>query len=61
MDIRPESVPGVPDSMLDPKNTWSDPDAYDQQAKKLASLFVQNFTRYPEAAPEIVAAGPIVD
>lgn len=57
----PESVPGVPDSMLDPKNTWSDPAAYDQQAKKLASLFVKNFARYPEAAPEIAAAGPIVD
>jgi phosphoenolpyruvate carboxykinase (ATP) len=57
----PESVPGVPDSMLDPKNTWSDREAYDQQAKKLASLFVKNFTRYPEAAPEIVAAGPNVD
>lgn len=57
----PESVPGVPDRMLDPKNTWSDPAAYDQQAKKLASLFVQNFARYPEAAPEIAAAGPIAD
>lgn len=57
----PESVPGVPDRMLDPKNTWSDPAAYDQQAKKLASLFVKNFARYPEAAPEIAAAGPIVD
>ncbi len=57
----PESVPGVPDSMLDPKNTWSDREAYDQQAKKLAGLFVKNFTRYPEAAPEIVAAGPNVD
>jgi phosphoenolpyruvate carboxykinase (ATP) len=57
----PESVPGVPSEMLDPKNTWSDRLAYDQQAKKLAQLFVENFKRYTNAAPDIIAAGPTVN
>jgi phosphoenolpyruvate carboxykinase (ATP) len=56
----PDSVPGVPTEMLDPKNTWSDRDAYDQQAQKLAIRFVENFKRYTDAAPEIIAAGPNV-
>lgn len=57
----PESVPGVPTDMLDPKNTWSDRAAYDRQAKQLAQRFVENFKRYTDAAPEIIAAGPNVD
>jgi phosphoenolpyruvate carboxykinase (ATP) len=57
----PESVPGVPKDMLDPKNTWSDRPAYDLQAKKLAQLFVENFKRYTNASPDIIAAGPKVD
>jgi phosphoenolpyruvate carboxykinase (ATP) len=56
----PDSVPGVPTEMLDPKNTWSDRDGYDEQAKKLAQLFVENFKRYTDAASEIIAAGPNV-
>ena len=39
----PESCPGVPDEVLNPRNTWSDPDAYDQAAVKLRDLFRQNF------------------
>jgi len=54
----PEWVPGVPSDILDPKNTWRDPDAYDRQAKELASRFAENFARHSNAAPEIVAAGP---
>ncbi|MBO9997531.1 MAG: phosphoenolpyruvate carboxykinase (ATP) [Cyanobacteria bacterium SID2] len=54
----PEWVPGVPSDILDPKNTWRDPDAYDRQAKELASRFAENFARHSNAAPEIVAAEP---
>ncbi|WP_017659081.1 phosphoenolpyruvate carboxykinase (ATP) [Baaleninema simplex] len=55
----PERVPGVPSEILDPKHTWSDPDAYDRQALNLARRFAENFLRYPDAAPEIRAAGPV--
>lgn len=57
----PEAVSGIPSEMLDPRNTWSDKDAYDRQAKKLAQLFADNFKRYTTARPEIVDAGPLSD
>jgi phosphoenolpyruvate carboxykinase (ATP) len=57
----PSSVPGVPDSVLSPRSTWTDPKAYDAQAKKLATMFQQNFEQYRAEAPAGVAgAGPIV-
>jgi phosphoenolpyruvate carboxykinase (ATP) len=39
----PTKVPGVDDAILDPRNTWADPVAYDAQAAKLANMFVENF------------------
>jgi len=55
----PDSCPGVPDSLLNPKNTWLDKDMYDIQLRKLASLFVANFEQYQMGvAPEIRAAAP---
>lgn len=54
----PENVPGVPSEILDPKTTWTDAEAYDRQAQKLAKLFVENFNRFHSDHPEIVEAGP---
>ena len=52
----PTSVPDVPNEVLDPRAAWADTAAYDRQAKKLAGLFFDNFTRFAEAAsPEILA------
>jgi phosphoenolpyruvate carboxykinase (ATP) len=57
----PVRVPGVGESLLDPRTTWSDPDAYDQKAADLATLFRQNFERFAEdAGAEVTAAGPRV-
>ena len=42
----PQSVPGVPSGVLDPRTAWSDPAAYDAQAKKLAGLFAKNFEQF---------------
>ena len=55
----PEAVPGVPSNILNPKNTWDDPEAYEQQAKELAKRFAENFQQFTSARPEIVEAGPI--
>jgi phosphoenolpyruvate carboxykinase (ATP) len=30
-------------SILDPRSTWEDKDAYDAQARKLAETFISNF------------------
>ncbi|WP_273846356.1 phosphoenolpyruvate carboxykinase (ATP) [Rubrobacter calidifluminis] len=55
----PERVPDVPASILDPRETWADKEAYDRQAKKLATLFEKNFEKFGEAVPsEVREAGP---
>jgi phosphoenolpyruvate carboxykinase (ATP) len=55
----PASVPEVPQDVLSPRGTWADPKAYDVQARKLATMFRENFEQYRSQVPEAVAkAGP---
>jgi phosphoenolpyruvate carboxykinase (ATP) len=55
----PTSCPDVPAEVLDPRGTWSDTAAYDQQAAKLAAMFVENFKNFEaHVAPEVKDAGP---
>ena len=56
----PETVPGVPSEILNPRQAWEDPDAYDQQAMELAHRFVENFEQFTHVRPEVIAAGPTV-
>jgi len=57
----PESCPGVPSEVLDPKTTWEDRDAYDIKAQELAKAFVANFENYADKAnEEILNAAPKV-
>ena len=42
----PATCPGVPDSVLDPRSTWPDEAAYDEQAKKLRGMFLENFKTF---------------
>ncbi|HET7483545.1 MAG TPA: phosphoenolpyruvate carboxykinase (ATP) [Actinomycetota bacterium] len=58
----PVSCPGVPAEVLDARSTWSDPDAYEKQARLLARMFVDNFGRFAsDVAPEVVEAGPVAE
>lgn len=55
----PVSVSGVDDQILDPCSTWSNPESYDRQAQKLATMFVENFHKFEaNVAPYIRAAAP---
>ncbi|HZG14527.1 MAG TPA: phosphoenolpyruvate carboxykinase (ATP) [Candidatus Bathyarchaeia archaeon] len=56
----PTSCPGVLADVLQPRNTWADKEAYDQQAKELATRFHENFAKKFPDATEIAKAGPIV-
>ena len=56
----PDTCPGVPSEILNPKNSWQDKDAYDETAKKLAGKFIDNFTQYDDVSQEIKNAGPTV-
>lgn len=42
----PVSLDGVDPQVLDIRSTWSDGAKYDEQAKKLAGMYVENFKKY---------------
>jgi phosphoenolpyruvate carboxykinase (ATP) len=55
----PETCPGVPVEVLQPRNTWSDSSAYDTQARKLAAMFLENFASFEgSVGADVHAAGP---
>ena len=58
--LKPQSCPGVPAEVLNPRTTWADTEAYDRHALALAELFVNNFKQYEsEASAEILSAAPL--
>jgi len=55
----PVSCPGVPHETLRPRDTWTDPAAYDLQSRKLARMFAENFQSFgADADAAIGKAGP---
>ncbi|MBL7759654.1 MAG: phosphoenolpyruvate carboxykinase (ATP) [Sediminibacterium sp.] len=59
--MMPMSCSGVPAEILNPRNTWSDKEAYDATAVKLAKEFIKNFEKYAAGVTlEILDAAPIV-
>jgi len=55
----PTECPGVPEEVLNPRDTWDDKDAYDTKATELAGRFKRNFEDFADGmTEEVIAAGP---
>jgi phosphoenolpyruvate carboxykinase (ATP) len=56
----PKKIEGVNSTILNPRNTWSDKDAYDAQLHKLASMFIENFKMFTDnnEGKALIKAGP---
>ncbi len=56
----PTELPGVDPNILDPRDTYTDPKEWDEKAKKLAEMFIENFTKFENnpAGKALVTAGP---
>jgi phosphoenolpyruvate carboxykinase (ATP) len=58
LDI-PASCPDVSSDVLKPRNTWADGARYDEQAARLARMFVENFRTFEQGVTaDVRAAGP---
>ncbi|MCA0918953.1 phosphoenolpyruvate carboxykinase [Pseudooceanicola nanhaiensis] len=55
----PVAVTGVKTQLLDPRQTWADPEAYDAQAAKLVKMFADNFEQYVPYIDDDVKAAAI--
>lgn len=55
----PTKCTGVPSEILNPRNTWKNPEEYDLKLKNLAQMFQKNFSQYKdEKSQKIANAGP---
>ena len=53
----PVFVPGIDPAILQPRKTWSDTKAYDDEMKQLCAKFINNFKKF-DVDESIVSAGP---
>jgi phosphoenolpyruvate carboxykinase (ATP) len=57
----PVRVPGVDAAILNPRETWSDKAAYDAQARKLVSMFRENFRKFEaHVGPDVLQGAPAI-
>ncbi len=59
----PTELPGVDPKILDPRDTYANPEEWYVKAKDLAERFIKNFKKYENnaAGKALVAAGPHLD
>lgn len=56
----PAHVPGVPDHILQPENTWTNKEEYKEKAVYLANEFKENFKKFAHTDAIAQAGGPLV-
>lgn len=54
----PKQIEGIDSNLLNPRATWQDESAYEQQEQQLIDEFITNFAKFKDIAPAIIAAGP---
>jgi len=54
----PKSIKNIPKDILNPRMSWSDKNAYDQEAVKLSNLFKENFKQYGNSIIHLKKYGP---
>ncbi len=57
----PVRIPGAPEQLMRPRDTWDDPEEYERLAQQLAGRFVENFRKFGPAAASMAHAGPRVE
>jgi len=53
----PKHIEGIPERLINPRNAWTDKNAYDTKAAELAARFMKNFEKF-DAPAAVRAAGP---
>ena len=57
----PVEVAGVDTQILTPRDTWSDPEAYDIQAQELVNMFRENFAKFEKYVDSnVLEAAPVM-
>ena len=57
----PVALEGVDPAILNPRGTWADKKAYDDQARALIEMFNENFKKYaPHVDAAVISAGPVM-
>ena len=56
----PTELPGVDPNILDPRDTYADPKEWEEKAKKLAQMFIDNFKKFEtnDLGKKLAEAGP---
>lgn len=54
----PDSVDEVPESILNPRDSWKDKKEYDTKARELARLFMSNFSKFSDVYENVRQTGP---
>ncbi len=59
----PKAIPGIDSTILNPRNTWADKEAYDRTRLDLARQFIENFKQFMdnEEGKRLAEAGPKID